>query len=268
MSALTVTTLDSLVEELFSAPARRPPMFAAPTPGAAPRSANGRAGLRVAVPSAIPTAIPAAIPAAIPTAIATASPSAAPTAALTAAPTAALARPPADVPVAASARVRLLPAQPRPLEQVAQGPVARVPPTLAQRVAVLRTTDRSPVVESADEERGPAPAADPAQVGRTIAHAVVEVLLGRRPVAQLARWVTPGVYQTIQSRAALTARGTGRRAPAAGRGATVRRVLVCMVEAHVCEVGAVVDDGTRVRAVALRLETHRGTWRTTALEVG
>jgi hypothetical protein len=255
MSALTVAAADSLVEELFSAPAHRPgPTFAASAHSSARGYVTGHGGLHVAVPTAVPAATPTGVPAATPTAVPTAVPTATPSAAY--------------LPAAAPARVRLLPAPPRAQEAIAQGPVARMPPTLAQRVAVLRTTDRSPVVECADEERGPAPAADPAQVGRTIAHAVVEVLLGRRPVAQLARWVTPGVYQTVQTRAALTARGTGRRAPAAGRGATVRRVLVCMVEAHVCEVGAVVDDGARVRAVALRLETHRGTWRTTALEVG
>jgi len=168
-------------------------------------------------------------------------------------------------PVAAPT-VRLLPARPPAPVAAATGPVAHRPPTLAARVAVLRTTDRSPVLDAADEDRGPEPAADPSHVARTIAHAVVEVLLGRRPVTQLARWTTPGVYESLQGRAALTARVLGPRS--AGRGATVRRVRVCAVEPHVCEAGVVVDDGVRVRAVALRLETHRGTWRTTSLEVG
>ena len=216
MSAQTVECAESLVEELFSAPAHRPtPTLVVADPlGAAP-DLGAEAG-----------------------------------------------------PPPPPARIRLLAAPVSAPVPLAAGPVTIVPPTLAQRVAVLRTTDRSPVVEAADEERGPEPAADPAQVGRAIAHAVVEVLLGRRPVSQLARWVTPGVYQTVQSRAALTARVQARRAPASGRGATVRRVRVCVVDAHVCEVGAVVDDGARVRAVALRLEAHRGTWRTTSLEVG
>ncbi|MDM7831720.1 Rv3235 family protein [Cellulomonas edaphi] len=164
-------------------------------------------------------------------------------------------------------RVRLLPAPPPPATPVAVGPALAIPPTVTRRIAVLRSTDRSPVLEAADEARGPTPAADPAQVGRTVAHAVVEVLLGRRPVAQLARWVTPGVYATVQGRAALTARVLGPR-HVAGRGATVRRTRVCVVDEHACEVSVVVDDGSRVRAVALRLETHRGTWRTTSLEVG
>ncbi|ROS31176.1 Rv3235 family protein [Cellulomonas sp. PhB150] len=163
-------------------------------------------------------------------------------------------------------RVRLLAARAPGAAAVAHGQAAQVPPTLTERIAVLRATDRSPVLEAVDEDRGPEPAADPAHVARAIAHAVVEVLLGRRPVTQLARWMTPGVYETLQGRAALTARVLGPRN--SGRGAAVRRVRVCAVEPHVCEAGVVVDDGVRVRAVALRLETHRGTWRTTSLEVG
>ena len=34
------------------------------------------------------------------------------------------------------------------------------------------------------------------------------------------------------------------------------------------EAAVVIDDGCRVRAVAVRLETHRGMWRATALDVG
>ena len=155
------------------------------------------------------------------------------------------------------------PAQPAPR---ATGPSTRVPPTLAERVRVLRAHDRAPVLDAADEDRGPVPTHDPALVARTVSHAVVEVLLGRRPVAQLARWVTPGVFETLRGRAALTARVLGPQG--SGRATTVRRVRVCEIEPHLVEAGVVVDDGIRVRAVALRLETHRGMWRTTSLEVG
>jgi len=214
VSALTVERADSLVEELFAAPARqreRP----VPRPADDDTAAPAQAG-----------------------------------------------------PPAPSARVRLLPTMdPAPLPTATE-PAAQVPPTIAHRIAILRSTDRSPVLDTDDEDRGPEPVADPATVGRAIAHAVVEVLLGRRPVSQLARWMTPGVFETVQARAALTARVLGRRAPVAGRSATVRRVRVCVVDEHACEIGAVVDDGMRVRAVALRLESHRGAWRTTSLEVG
>ncbi|WP_448631689.1 Rv3235 family protein [Cellulomonas soli] len=48
----------------------------------------------------------------------------------------------------------------------------------------------------------------------------------------------------------------------------VRRVRVCAVDPHAAEATVIAHDGQRVRAVALRLETHRGAWRVTALEVG
>ena len=55
---------------------------------------------------------------------------------------------------------------------------------------------------------------------------------------------------------------THARRPAA------RRVRVCPVDRHTAEACLVVDDGVRVRAVALRLEAHRGAWRVTTLEIG
>jgi len=142
----------------------------------------------------------------------------------------------------------------------------RVPTRLEERVRVLRAHDRSPVLDSADEDRGPVPLADPSAVAGALAHACVEVLLGRRSAAQIARWVTPGVFDVLRCRAAATARVLG--GVGSGRATTVRRVRLCPIEPHQVEVSAVVDDGTRVRAVAMRLETHRGVWRATSLEIG
>ena len=48
----------------------------------------------------------------------------------------------------------------------------------------------------------------------------------------------------------------------------IRRTRACRVDSHVLEASMVADDGVRVRAVALRLEGHRGAWRVTALEIG
>lgn len=163
-------------------------------------------------------------------------------------------------------QVRLVPAVAPPLVEEATGPAHAVPQTAAGRVAVLRVSDRSLVVESDDDAPRPLPAGDPTTVARAIALASLEALAGRRSVAQLARWLTPGVYQTLQVRAGLTQRvlGTtgGTRAPA------IRRTRACRVDPHVVEASMVADDGARVRAVALRLEEHRGAWRVTALEIG
>lgn len=161
-------------------------------------------------------------------------------------------------------RVRLLPAPPPARALTATTPVGGPPPTLAERLDVLKADDRSLDTDEADEPRGQAPAEDPTLVVRRLAGASVEVIVGRRPAAQLARWLAPGVLDALRARAAVT-RGA---VPPLTRAAAVRGVRVCAVHEHLVEGTAVVDDGRRVRAIALRLETHRGAWRATALEVG
>lgn len=165
----------------------------------------------------------------------------------------------------ATPRVRLVPAlTPEQVPAVGTPPHV-VPPTVGARIEALRASDRSTVVEASDEPRGPVPSGDLYDTSRALAHAVLEVLAGTRPIAQLARWVTPGVYEALRSRTSLTVRVLGA---ATARRPLVRRVRVCPVDPHVAEATVVAHDGRRVRAVALRLETHRGAWRVTALEVG
>lgn len=164
-----------------------------------------------------------------------------------------------------SPRVRLVPApSPERVPAVATPPHV-VPPTVGARIEALRASDRSTVVEASDEPRGPVPSGDLHDTSRALAHAVLEVLAGTRPIAQLARWVTPGVYEALRHRTSLTVRVLGADS---SRRPLVRRVRVCPVDPHVAEATVVAHDGRRVRAVALRLETHRGAWRVTALEVG
>jgi len=162
--------------------------------------------------------------------------------------------------------VRLVPAVPAPVVEDATGPAHAVPATAAGRIAVLRVSDRSLVMEADDDAPRLLPDGDPSAIARAVALASLEVLAGRRSVAQLARWLTPGVYESLQVRAGLTQRvlGTtgGTRPP------VIRRSRACRVDSHVLEATLVADDGVRVRAVALRLEGHRGAWRVTALEIG
>ncbi len=106
---------------------------------------------------------------------------------------------------------------------------------------------------------------DPRSVSCSIAQAAAEVLAGIRPAAQLTRWVTPEVYATIANRAAIIVRQRGR---GAAPRVTVRRVRVCRLSQLVAEATVVLDDGDRVRAAAIRLESHRGYWRATVLEIG
>ncbi|MBO3101356.1 Rv3235 family protein [Cellulomonas fengjieae] len=163
-------------------------------------------------------------------------------------------------------QVRLVPAVAAAVVEEATGPAHAAPATAADRIAVLRASDRSVVTDADDDAPRTLPEGDPAVVARAVALAALEVLSGRRSVAQLARWLTPGVYEPLQVRAGLTQRVVGT--PAGTRPPVVRRSRACRVEAHVVEATVVADDGVRVRAVALRLEGHRGAWRVTALEIG
>lgn len=108
-----------------------------------------------------------------------------------------------------------------------------------------------------------------------VALAAVEVLAGIRPLAQLARWVTPDVYDGLGRRAALTVPGGPHLDPVAGSGTSpaghrpsVRRVRVCPVTPHVVEATVVVAHAQRVRAVAIRLSRTSGRWRASALVIG
>ncbi|WP_432456742.1 Rv3235 family protein [Cellulomonas iranensis] len=172
--------------------------------------------------------------------------------------------PPPDAPGAAHGsrpRLRLVPA-PEPAA-VRAAPRAEPPPTLTERVRRLSVVDRSLVVD--EDDRGAPPTTDPRRFAHGVGIACVEAALGRRPAAQLARWVAPGVLDSLQRRADLVRRTgvlTHARQPAA------RRVRVCAVDPHAAEACLVVDDGVRVRAVALRIEAHRGTWRVTTLDIG
>jgi len=141
-----------------------------------------------------------------------------------------------------------------------------VPGTVSSRIDVLRARDRSLEHDPDDDGPGPLPDADPVVVARAIAVASLEVLAGRRSVAQLARWLTPVVYESLYVRAGLTQRVVGTSGVT--RPPVVRRARASRVGSHALEASVVADDGTRVRAVALRLEGHRGVWRVTALEIG
>ena len=100
---------------------------------------------------------------------------------------------------------------------------------------------------------------------------MLEVLAGQRPPQQLLRWSSADIYAGVQRRTALRARlrtRTGRTV----RPARVVSLRVSFPRDGVAEVGGVLQDGERVRAVALRVDrsTDRSgeRWRVTALELG
>jgi hypothetical protein len=166
-------------------------------------------------------------------------------------------------------RPRLVPSLgPLPRPAAPAGPGHCRPPTLDERVLARRRAALAAerAATTAEAAVGPVPTGDPTSVCCSLVLAAVEALAGTRPVAQLARWVTPEVYEALSTRAALTVRVLG--AGAASRRPEVRRVRVCRLGEHVAEAGVVLDDGRRVRAVAVRLESWRGAWRAVALEIG
>ncbi|MFH5824134.1 Rv3235 family protein [Georgenia sp. AZ-5] len=159
------------------------------------------------------------------------------------------------------------------------GPGARSPAhglaaTDVPRTSVARPWDRVRFAGPAQprEAQPPEPPAegaalpDAARWSGALVRSAVEALLGVRPAAQLARWLSAELYESLARRAALGYRVHGR--PTAARRATVLRVHACDIGPGVVEASVVVHDGRRVRAAAVRLEAHRGRWRATALEIG
>jgi hypothetical protein len=129
------------------------------------------------------------------------------------------------------------------------------------------TSVRSPLTEAVWAARpvpDPAPVElpDPAEVARAIVVATVEVLAGARPLAQLARWVTPELHEHLAD-----ARGAAGPPIGSARRATARGATVCRLGPDVAEATVVVHDGRKVRAAAVRLEVHRRRWRATVLEI-
>ncbi|GED09771.1 Rv3235 family protein [Cellulosimicrobium cellulans] len=111
----------------------------------------------------------------------------------------------------------------------------------------------------------PLPLPDPTPLCCAVVRAAVEVVRGERTVGQLARWVSPEIYETLARRSRLVADGPR---PTTTRPVTVRRARVLRIGEGVAEGTVVVEDGDRVRAAAARLEARRGTWRVVALEIG
>ncbi|MFI2753025.1 Rv3235 family protein [Cellulomonas sp. P22] len=164
-------------------------------------------------------------------------------------------------------RVRLVPEVPHgPRSRPPAGPGHSRPPTLEERALARRRAALDPA--RAETPGAPATEAlpEPTALCCSIVLVALEALHGTRSIAQLARWVTPEVYEQLAARVAVTVRALGAARPTARP--EVRRARVCRLGGRVAEASVVVQDGARVRAVALRLEERRGAWRAVALEIG
>ena len=128
-----------------------------------------------------------------------------------------------------------------------------------------------PDTEAGDEEEDdfgpvPTPRAElpaPGPWAGRLVQAVVEVIGGDRPLGQLVRWTDEHVYG--QLRALVTAR---RDSTTPRARASVRSVHVTEPLDGIVEVCAVIHDGARARAYALRLEGADGRWCCTHLMLG
>lgn len=103
-----------------------------------------------------------------------------------------------------------------------------------------------------------------------VGQALVEVMHGARPPAQVLRWTSPEVYTVVARRGALAARRAGhplRQGEGVVRRVRVRAARVCHPRDDVAEASLVLHDGGRLRALAIRLEGRDGRWVVTALQV-
>lgn len=109
---------------------------------------------------------------------------------------------------------------------------------------------------------------DAARLAAAVARAYLEVVAGRRPLAQLSGALAPRVIGRIRLEAQREQRRRveGRRGPAEGPGGVVvRRVVACWPTDDACEATAIVRRSGRTTAIALRIERHRGAWRVVEL---
>lgn len=107
---------------------------------------------------------------------------------------------------------------------------------------------------------------DPSSWLRGVAVAFFEAATGARPVTQVMRFCAPDVYDSLVRRSGRAA----RRGGATRRPVRLHRVRTAALPGHssVVEACAVIDDHTRVRAMAFRLEGLDGRWLVTACEIG
>lgn len=105
---------------------------------------------------------------------------------------------------------------------------------------------------------------DPVRTAQVVVTAAAEVLAGWRPAEHMGRWASPELYDALARRAGLARRILGETPDPRPR---VRTLRVQLTASGACEVCAVLDDGERVRGAGARLESHRGRWLLTGLEI-
>lgn len=106
---------------------------------------------------------------------------------------------------------------------------------------------------------------EPEPWGRRLVIGLIETAAGRRPLHQLSPLLSPSVNRGVAAdfeRAAQTGAAHWLHR------ASLRSVRASEPAEGVAEVSATVEIGTRVRALAMRLEVRHGRWRCTRLQLG
>jgi hypothetical protein len=139
-------------------------------------------------------------------------------------------------------------------------------PPLARPERASHATRRTCIDDELDEIFGPQPTPrsalpDPGPRAAAAVRVLLEVMVGDRPAYQVAEWVSPALLTSLERRCPAGA-------PRQARRPLLRSLHVSEPAESVAEVAAVISNGPRCRAVALRLEGMDGRWTVTALRVG
>lgn len=97
-----------------------------------------------------------------------------------------------------------------------------------------------------------------------MAGALLECMTGVRSTNQVARWVSPLVFERVNARSVIAKRRGARPL----HRSLVRRVHLCEPDDGVIEASVVIQHDGRVRAMALRMVGVDGRWMVTAMELG
>lgn len=95
-----------------------------------------------------------------------------------------------------------------------------------------------------------------------------EILLGIRPIQQLANWASPEVIMRLDHRLSIAADSQPGPGPSTRESVRIINTHVCEINPHVIESCVTLRVGQRVRACALRFEVFRHRWRATAIILG
>lgn len=163
-------------------------------------------------------------------------------------------RPPADPPPRASL-LAVVPAGPTLFD---------LPVDTARRAPVPTRRSRSRLVVVPGSSPPNADCVDPLDWCRRLAPALVEVLHGRRPPAQLVRWVDEPVLSAISSEL----RRRNRRRPLSSAPAVIHSVRVQCPQPDVAEASVHVRTPTRSCALAFQLRATHDRWLCTVVDVG